>query len=295
MHSLRCSSYGSLSKSIQNYHSVVMATLTMTTGIILAKRDWREADRLYSVYTSDFGKLELIGRGARKPLAKLSPHLEFACVADFLVVHGKTMDTLASVERRQAFPGIYQDYVKTLLLHQALILLDKSIRARQKDSILFSFLHDWLIFLDTAPPLSHERAGFLFSVFALKLLSIFGHKPELTNCLSCTTPIGAGEYRWHALRGGVVCLPCTQKEADQWFAAREVDDDSLKLLRFALDNTFTDQLRPRLSGRVIASFHDCVESLLISHFPIIPAISLRAAMASSNESFDKVEERAEIL
>lgn len=252
-----------------------MATLKNTTGILLGKRDFREADRIYSVLTMEYGKLELLGRGARKSRAKLSSHLEFACEADFFVVFGKVFDTVAGVERQATFQNIYKDFSKTLLLHQALQLVDLCIKPRQVDILLYDEIRAWLYFLDMSPVFSKERSGFLLAVFTLKLLSLFGHHPQLNRCVSCQKKIVTNQYRWHALRGGVVCKTCIDTDSAQWFSARSIQDETLKLLRLALEEPYHKQLDVRLSKEQIPLFHDLVESLVVSHFPTIPMVSLR--------------------
>jgi len=47
-----------------------------TNAIILKKENIFEADRLYHLYTEDFGKVKAIAGGVRKINAKLSGHLE---------------------------------------------------------------------------------------------------------------------------------------------------------------------------------------------------------------------------
>jgi DNA repair protein RecO (recombination protein O) len=256
-----------------------VATLYHTTGIVLSRRPWKEADRMYAVFTKGHGKIEVIGRGAVKPLAKLSPHLEFVGEADFLIVRGKTFETVAGVERRRPFPGIYEDLSKTMLAHQALHLVDLGTREHEADPILYDEIVSWLAFLDAAPACSAERSGFLLAAFSLKLLSLFGYRPEFSRCLHCRQSVRASAYRWHAMKGGVVCAPCIARDEAQWFAARPISDETLKLMRFALSEPFAAQLRPRLPGVELPAFHDAVESLIISHFPTIPASSLRACVA----------------
>lgn len=47
-----------------------------TNAIVLKRENIFEADRLYHLYTEDFGKVKAIAGGARKINAKLSGHLE---------------------------------------------------------------------------------------------------------------------------------------------------------------------------------------------------------------------------
>lgn len=254
-----------------------MSILYHTTGIVLNKRDWRESDRVYSVLTREHGKLEVVGRGARKPLAKLAPHLEFCAEVELLVVHGRARETVAGVERKRSFVGLYDDLPKSLVAHHMLQLVDLGTREREADRFLYDEVKNFLIFLHKAPDLTSERAAFLLSAFAIKLLALLGYRPELGCCLQCREAIRPGEFHWHALKGGVVCRACVAADGEQWFSARPLSDEVLKLMRFALSERFAELLRPRLSSGVLDQYHEAVEGLLVSHFPTIPATTLRAA------------------
>lgn len=248
-----------------------------TQGIVLSMRDHLEADRFYSVLTDEHGKLELRARGSRKPLSKLSPDLEPFALCDLMIVRGRYGDIVAGVERLQSFNRIREDADKMLLALQTLHLLDIGTRPHVQDASLFDELKQWLGFLHEASTFTAERSAFLSAGFTLKLLALLGYRPELSRCVSCQKTIEPMGYAWHGLRGGVVCRACMQREPEQWFAARPVQDNTLKLVRFAMSEKFDDLLQLRLPGHLVPEFHDLVESLVIAHFPVIPTSTLRSA------------------
>jgi DNA repair protein RecO (recombination protein O) len=254
-----------------------MASLYHATGIVLSRRDHREADRWYSIFTREFGKVELLARGGHKMLAKLTPHLEMPAIINLHVVRGRQYDTIAGTNRERAFPGLYSDSSKLFLIQSALHLTDIGTRPHEQDLVLHDLLVQWIETVESSPSLSSERAGFLLGSYVLKLLSIIGYRPELSRCLSCKLPIEPGSYRWHALKGGVVCQTCAQRDQEQWFAARPLSDGALKLIRFGLSESFPSQLRPHLGADDVSAYHEAVESLIISHFPVIPANSIRGS------------------
>ena len=254
-----------------------MSSTYSVTGIVLGWSDHREADRWYSVFTREHGKIEALARGSHKPLAKLSPHLEMTAEVELLLVRGKQYDLVAGVDRQRNFPNVYGDMARLLLVRNALHLANIGLRPHEPDPALYEIILAWLVFVNGSPSLSAERCGYVLASFALKLLAVMGYRPELSRCLSCKRVLTPGLYRWHALKGGVVCRTCVEGQQEQWFAARSMTDETLKLLRFALDQDFSSQLRPHLPGPSLAEFHEAVESLIVSHFPTIPANSLRAA------------------
>ncbi len=254
------------------------SVLFQTTGIVLSRRDHKEVDRGYSVFTRQHGKIDFLARGGHKPLAKLTPHLEMVAEVDLLLVKGRVYYTVASVERCRSFSNIYQDFSRLLLAQSSLHLLDIGTKVHEQDTRLYHHLVEWLTFLNTATDtFSPERSGFLLGSFALKLLALTGYQPQLRACIDCESAIRPGAYRWHALKGGVVCEVCCKRNETQWFSARSMSDETLKLLRFALNEPFDAQLRPMLPGQILLDFHEAIESLIISHAPTIPANTLRAS------------------
>ena len=254
-----------------------MSVLFETTALVLSWKPYREHDRSYSAFTREHGKIEFVARGGSKPLAKLTPHLETLAEVRLLLVDGKQYFTIAGADRSRGFHSIHKNLTKTTLAQNAFLLADLGTRAHEVDEELYPFLLSWLEFVAELPDITAERAGFFLSSFALKFLAHLGYQPELNDCLVCRSSIVEGNYRWHALKGGVVCAACVDKDREQWFSARLIDDVTLKLLRFALTQDFAEQLRPHLSGSTLVTFHDTVESLIIAHFPVIPAVSMREA------------------
>lgn len=256
-----------------------MSYLFQTTGIVLSRRDYKEVDRWYSVFTPDRGKVEFLARGGHKPLAKLTPHLEMMAELELLIVQGRVFQTVAGVERQRSFPRVYTDLAKLVLAQNGLHLVDIGTRAHESDPNIYHLLQTWLTFLDQDIEFTRERAGFLLGTFGLKLLALIGYRPELNVCLGCHSQIEQGQYQWHGLKGGVVCTNCVRLDQETWFAARPMTDEALKLMRFGIEERFESHLRPHLKAEDLAGFHSAIESLMISHFPVIPAASLRGACA----------------
>jgi DNA repair protein RecO (recombination protein O) len=254
-----------------------MSVLYQTTGFVLGRRDFQEVDRRYTVFTKEHGKIDFLARGGHKPLAKLTPHLESIAEVNLLLVYGRTFQTVAGVDRLRSFFRLPQHLSLLSLASAGLHLVDIGTREQEADIAVYEHIDHWLSFLDQQPELSPERAAFLLGSFTWKLMAITGYRPELNFCLSCRKLVERSTYRWHGLKGGVVCETCVQQDERAWFTARLLDDQTLKLIRFSLRESFADQLRPHLPFETLSRYHETTESFIISHFPTIPANSLRAS------------------
>ena len=65
-----------------------------TKGFIFKKEDRGEADQLFTIYTKDFGKLEILGKAIRKISSKLRSGAETFYLSEIEFIQGKTYKTL---------------------------------------------------------------------------------------------------------------------------------------------------------------------------------------------------------
>src|SRR3989339_1122936 len=114
-----------------------MSSLYQTKAIVLSRRDHKETDRWYCVFTPDKGKVEFIARGGHKPLAKLTPHLEMVAIVDLLLVHGYAYQIVAGGDCRVCFPSIYTQLPKLVLAQNALHLVDIGTRPQESDPHIY--------------------------------------------------------------------------------------------------------------------------------------------------------------
>lgn len=209
-----------------------------TTAIILNRYDWREADRLVSVYTKEYGRLTLLSRGARKLNSKLAAHLEPINLSRLLVVKGKGFDYVGAALIEEPFLGIKQDLNKLYFAGQALFHFNSLVREGAADPVLFSWLEKWLYNLDIAEgekEMNKDDGRFRLALFLWRLFELLGHGPQLNLCVACGQPISPGKNYFDFARGGLICPSCRSKKSD-FVSGNDVlpiSDNCIKLLRLA--------------------------------------------------------------
>ncbi|MCA9879389.1 MAG: DNA repair protein RecO, partial [Thermomicrobiales bacterium] len=67
-------------------------------AIVLSRVDFGEADRLLTVYSRQHGKLRVVAKGARRPLSRLGPHLEYFCRTQLMLARGRELDVVTGAE-----------------------------------------------------------------------------------------------------------------------------------------------------------------------------------------------------
>jgi len=73
---------------------VIMPRSRKALGIVLAKKNWREDDRLFSIFTNEFGKIEAVAVGAKKIKSKLAGHLASCGIVELEFVRGKSINKI---------------------------------------------------------------------------------------------------------------------------------------------------------------------------------------------------------
>lgn len=244
-----------------------MWSAVKTEAIILKAEPFKEADKRFSALSADFGKLEFIGRGARKPRAKLTAHLEPGALVELEIIKGARQTTVINAERRVSYRKMHDNYWPRLVGQASLGLVDKTVHEGYADPELFKELKVWLEFLDQFDFDHASRGTFLLGGFLMRLMAALGYEAELSTCLGCRDEIMPLCFRWHDGRGGLVCSTCTHLNPQEWITARGVDDEIVTLLRFARRAQYRDLMRPALSASQIKSFSSCVHDLFLHHVP----------------------------
>lgn len=73
-------------------------TIYQTEGIVLSKRDFGEAERVYNIYTEKFGMVTAVAQGVRLLKSKLRYNLDLFSFGNFSLVAGKEIWRLTDAE-----------------------------------------------------------------------------------------------------------------------------------------------------------------------------------------------------
>ncbi len=191
-----------------------MRTTHKTTSIILNSMDYGESDRILTIYTSDFGKLKGIAKGARRSKKRFPNALEPFSLAH-TIFSKKERDTLVLIENCDIInhhSGIREDLDKTVLSSYLLELTDKFTREGKKDDALFQLLQNFLHMIDVSN-LTEELIRF----FEIRLLKLSGYEPIFDRCMDCNKPLSHTEvYRFTPSKGGINCRTCRQSNFDSF-------------------------------------------------------------------------------
>ena len=196
--------------------------LFRTEAIILHRMDYGEADRIIVVFTPARGKLRIIAKGARKPLSKTGPHLEFFHRSSLLLAKGRDLDVVSDATTLDPHEGLRTSLEAFGHASHIAEILNRLTEDRQENPRAYRLLSDSLHLLsDNVDPWLITRH------FEWALLSALGYRPEIYRCVNCGNDLQAETNAWSSQQGGVLCPAC-RGGAD---AARPMTLSAQKIVR----------------------------------------------------------------
>ena len=226
-----------------------------TQAIILSRRDFGEADRLLTLLTPARGKLRAIAKGARKPNARLSGHVELFARSDCLLHQGRSLAIVTQAELIEPYLGLRDDLQRGAYASYAAELLDRFTADDEEAGGLFALLDDTLMRIANA----HDpRLATRF--YELALLDLVGFKPELSECVITRLPLLPEAQFFSSDEGGVVSRAGKSLSQSRLLP---IELDTLKLLRHLQRNA--ENYAEVASLRLSADEHGRAERLMLAY------------------------------
>lgn len=153
-----------------------MSSTFKTEGIILKAREYKEIDRIYTVYTKKCGKQSLRAQAVRKINSKLAGHLEPLSQAQLFIAEAKNLKKVAGAQTIKNYRQIKQDLARLNEVLHCLEIFDVLVADNEKDEELYALLEDFLSWSDD------NRINLLtVKAFIIKLLRILGYQPIMND------------------------------------------------------------------------------------------------------------------
>ncbi len=187
-----------------------MFTHYRTEGVVLRTRQTREADEIFTLYTKEFGKIDVIGRSIRKSRSKLRMNMSLFSYVEIGFIQGKSYNTLTDVVLVSDFGKTKKTLGKLSLFYRISEVLLSLVYGQEKDEKIFLFLLKSFQKIEETN-LSREKIELFFCFFSFRLLYFLGYKVYIEKCVFCKEKIDGAGY-FNPREGGVVCGDCFGKD-----------------------------------------------------------------------------------
>ena len=174
-----------------------------TQGIVLRETNYKEADKILTVLTRDWGKRTVKARGCRRKNSKLTAASQLLVYSELTLSERGEFTTLTEADPLEQFWSVRQDLETLALASYFAEVAEASAQEGETCPELLSLLLNCLYALDT---LKKPRA-LVKAVFELRLLCLTGYEPLLDACAVCGAPEPL-RARLHLSPGVLSCAAC---------------------------------------------------------------------------------------
>jgi len=118
-----------------------------TRGLIVSASAYREADKILSIFTEDFGLVSAVAAGVRNSVSKLRYHTQDYAVRNFSLVRGRDLWRLVGAEEIPGVKGSAQGISQEgmAVYARVLSLIRRLVRGEEKNERVFSYCIPWAI------------------------------------------------------------------------------------------------------------------------------------------------------
>lgn len=229
-----------------------------TEGIVLRYADYKDADRMLTLLTPEYGLISVSARGVRRQNAKLRFAAELFTYGSYMLNDKNNRYALMGCILKDSFYSLREDIDK-MCAASAMVEIINYAGTQQPQPELFELLKGCLFTLcaSKAPPKA------VLTLFIARLLKISGYLPEIEYCISCGSkaeyfmPGDGGSCRKCAQRTGTAGLirletqtpdfidGCVYSESESFLeeAEQKVTDNAFMLLMRHMQMCFDYQFK----------------------------------------------------
>jgi len=215
-------------------------------AIVLGSREIGETDRIYSFLTKENGRVRAIGRGTRKPIAKLAGNLESLTQIEVFIHKTKGLGNISGAIPVNSFLGIKENIDALEEVLSISRILEKIILEEQKEDVIYSHFESFLNLAERS--IKKKKLidfRFLKTSLLIKIFEKLGYRLEVDRCIECGNKLIPGENYFDFSQGGIFCRTCKKGKV----GGTAISDDLIKTIRIILNNKLESLVKLKLGER----------------------------------------------
>ncbi len=155
-----------------------------TKAFVFRKNNINESDRVFSVFSDDFGRLDIFAKAIRKNASKLRSGIDIFFMSEIEFIQGRNKKTLTDAVVIDKFNNLYQDLEKFKIASRIGEILDNFIKGEEKDEDIFNLINEIFYKLNDQD-LKIKKDALIYYYFLWNALSLLGYHLEVQKCASC--------------------------------------------------------------------------------------------------------------
>ncbi|MBR3796506.1 MAG: DNA repair protein RecO [Clostridia bacterium] len=187
----------------------------VTNAIVLRRADYRENDRMITLFSPSMGRIDALCRGCRRQKSPLMAASELFCAGEYVLYQTSERTTVVSCQVTDTYYALRNDYERLSHGMYMLELCGAAVQPAQENERLFLLLLRALAHLCYGD----VPARRITAVFLMGMTSLLGFRPQVGRCAKCGTPVLQNRTNDETLiaafspeHGGVLCPGCSAGE-----------------------------------------------------------------------------------
>ncbi|MBD5657725.1 MAG: DNA repair protein RecO, partial [Candidatus Eremiobacteraeota bacterium] len=180
-----------------------------THAIVMRARNLGEADKIFTLFTQERGKIDAVAKGVRRAKSQLAGRLEFVTEVALMLHRGRTLDVITGAEIERASWTSIVDPAAFGTAHVIVELVDAFCEIDLAMPEIYTLLRGAL----TALAATNDPTS-LVPRFQLRLLGALGYAPAADDCVRCGASLGNAPAWAELEAGGLACERCRSRDAD---------------------------------------------------------------------------------
>lgn len=111
-----------------------------TDAVVLARKNYGEADRLLTVFSKHYGKLRVVAKGIRRPISRKKGSLELFSHVRLFLAKGRNLDIITDAEIKNNFSSWRKDLAKVGVAYHFSELVTRLSPEHQEHKEVFNLL-----------------------------------------------------------------------------------------------------------------------------------------------------------
>jgi DNA repair protein RecO (recombination protein O) len=222
-------------------------------GVVLKNNNYKDSDKIYTIFVRDLGKISAIAKGVRKNTSKRKSLLDTLNYVKFGLVGNNEIKVLTEVNLIHGFKNIKSNFSKLKIAFYFIEILNKHFQESQDYNDVLDLLLKCLKRLEETSYTDSRIENF----FEFQILSLSGYYLNLNECLNCGVSIlDSNKFTFNYEKGGLLCdkcsdnhnyLPLKSLESFKFLYSKEFSDDlSFNELNEILKYFISEYLSPNL-------------------------------------------------
>ena len=185
----------------------------LTQAIVTGYTDYKDNDRMLTLFSPQRGRIDCKARNCRKPTSPLLSCTQPFVFGEFELFINNDRVTVNACDVRETFYPLREDWDRLAHGTYLLELCLGAVQPEQENERLF------LLLLRSLAHLAYGDAQprRVTAVFLMGIVSLMGFRPSVGRCQRCGRPLDPGQKAAGFLSqeaGGVLCTACMPPEAE---------------------------------------------------------------------------------